>query len=99
MAYRIEETRTFRRWLDQLKDIGARARIVVRLQRAEIGHLGDSRSLGRGLHEMRVHSGPGYRIYLAMRGPELIVVLCGGDKSTQTRDVALAYRLLESHDA
>jgi len=99
MAYRIAETKVFRRWLEGLKDLGARARIVIRLQRASLGHLGDSRSLGRGLRELRVHSGPGYRIYFVTRGPDLLVVLCGGEKSTQERDFALAHRLLESDDA
>lgn len=99
MAYRIAETRIFRRWLESLKDLRARARIVIRLQRASLGHLGDSRSLGRGLRELRVHSGPGYRIYFVVRGPDCLVVLCGGEKSTQDRDIALAYRLSESHDA
>jgi len=98
MAYRIAETKIFRRWLESLKDLRARARIVIRLQRASLGHL-VIRGRWTRAPGVACAYGPGYRIYFVVRGPDLLVVLCGGEKSTQDRDIALAYRLLESHDA
>ncbi len=84
---------SFRSWLTALKDGKARNRITVRITRAEAGLLGDVKSIADGVSEMRVDYGPGYRLYLTRRGNALIVLLCGGDKGSQTRDIALAKAL------
>lgn len=81
----------FSEWLDSLRDIKARAQIKKRLRRAELGNLGEYNSVGHGVHEMKIHFGPGYRVYFGMEEQRLIVLLCGGDKSTQSKDVKLAH--------
>jgi len=83
---------SFRSWLTALEDRKARNRITVRITRAEAGLLGDVKSIGDGVSEMRVDYGPGYRLYFTRRGNALIVLLCG-DKGSQTRDIALAKAL------
>lgn len=90
---KVLQTETFRRWLHGLRDDGAVVRITARLRRAVQGNLGDVRSVGDGIFEMRLRYGPGYRIYFTRRGPELIVLLCGGDKDSQRRDIERAKRL------
>ncbi len=89
----LKQTPTFRRWFDQLKDRRARVLIASRLDRLSLGHAGDAKPVGEGVSELRVHYGPGYRIYFRRRGEEIIVILCGGDKSDQTRDIAAALEL------
>lgn len=89
----IQQTDTFSRWLRALRDLHARAGIVRRLSRAQAGNLGDVKSVGDGVSEMRVDVGPGYRLYFTRRGDALILLLCGGDKSSQARDIMLAKRL------
>ena len=91
--YTILRSTTFDRWLKRLRDRQAVNRIVVRLLAAEDGHLGDVNSVGGGVSEMRIQHGPGYRIYFVMRGAKLIVLLCGGDKDSQRRDIARAKRI------
>jgi putative addiction module killer protein len=86
--YTIEETDRFRNWIKSLRDRQARAVINVRLRRLERGNLGDVKTVGGGGSELRVKHGPGYRVYVAMRGNAVVVLLCGGDKGTQTRDIA-----------
>jgi putative addiction module killer protein len=90
----IYETATgnspFAEWLQGLRDRGARARIRVRIDRASLGNLGDCKPVGAGVLELRIDYGPGYRVYLAEDGPALMLLLCGGDKSSQSRDVELA---------
>jgi putative addiction module killer protein len=86
----VRETPTSRRWLDGLRDVQARARIVARLVRVSLGNLGDAKSVGDGVSELRIDYGPGYRVYFIWRGQELVVLLCGGDKSGQARDIARA---------
>lgn len=81
---------TFDRWLSGLRDIRAAARIQARLDRLAFGNPGDVKPVGEGISEMRIDHGPGYRIYFMRRGALVIVLLCGGDKSSQTRDIALA---------
>lgn len=80
-------TKEFLRWIDGLADRKARVRIAVRLTRAEAGHFGDCKPVGDGVSEMRVDHGPGYRIYFTRRGGTVYVLLIGGDKSTQARDI------------
>ncbi|RVU13880.1 type II toxin-antitoxin system RelE/ParE family toxin [Methylobacterium oryzihabitans] len=89
----VRRTPTFAAWLDGLRDRRAVARIAARLDRLAFGHLGDVKPIGGGLSELRIHHGPGYRIYLAQRGGALVILLCGGDKSTQAQDIAAAKRL------
>ena len=91
----VRQTAEFRGWLHRLQDANAAARIVARIRRMELGNLGDSKSLGAGLMEMRVDYGPGYRIYFVHRGPAIVVLLCAGDKRTQRRDIRRARELAE----
>jgi len=77
----------------RLKDGRARALIASRLDRLAYGHVGDAKAVGDGIFELRIHHGPGYRVYFTKRGNEVIVLLCGGDKGSQRRDVAMAKRL------
>lgn len=89
----IRQTDWFAKWLAGLRDERAKARILKRLDRARDGNLGDIAAVGGGVSEMRIFYGPGYRIYFTQRGSGLIVLLCGGDKSTQIADIEEA-RLL-----
>ena len=93
VMYTILRSATFNRWLSGLRDRQAVDRIVARLLAAEDGHLGDVRSVGGGVSEMRIQYGPGYRVYFITRGAELIVLLCGGDKDSQRRDIERAKRM------
>jgi putative addiction module killer protein len=93
-VYTLRQTQEFQDWLDGLKDLRARIRIVARLRIAEAGNLGDWKSVGGDVSEMRVDVGPGYRLYFTRRGSLLIVMLAGGDKSTQSRDIKRAQRIL-----
>ena len=94
-VYQLQRTDAFDKWLAGLLDAKGKARILARLESVRLGNLGDSKSLGGGLHELRVFAGPGYRVYFAPRGKIVIVLLCGGDKSSQVRDIARARRLLK----
>ena len=89
----VRQTTRFATWLAGLRDERAKARILKRLDRAGNGNLGDVASVGGGVSEMRIFYGPGYRVYFVRRGSELIVLLCGGDKSTQGADVKEARAL------
>lgn len=91
----IVETAVFRDWLDSLRDRAARVRIDDRLKRLASGNAGDTKSVGRNVRELRLHFGPGYRVYYIWRGETLIVLLSGGDKSSQARDIAKAKQLAE----
>jgi putative addiction module killer protein len=86
----IVETGAFQRWMGALKDGMAKARILARLKRASMGNLGDWKSVGGGVAEMRITHGPGYRIYFCRRGDRLIIILAGGTKRTQDADIAKA---------
>src|SRR6266545_1111133 len=86
----LRQTAIFSLWLRTLRDQRAKARIVARIRRASFGNVGDVRSVGAGVSEMRIDHGPGYRVYFVRRGDTLIVLLCGGDKSTQDRDIEKA---------
>jgi len=87
----------FREWLHSLRDVQARARIRVRLDRVRLGNLGDCRPVGEGVTELRLDFGPGYRLYLGQDGDMLVILLCGGDKRTQSRDIATAKQYWQSY--
>src|SRR3972149_6335184 len=89
----IRKTETFAKWLDGLRDIHARARVQVRVERLAEGNPGDVRAVGAGVSEMRIDYGPGYRVYYTQRGREVVVLLVGGDKRTQAADIKTALRL------
>jgi putative addiction module killer protein len=89
----IRESAVFSLWLRSLRDSQARTRIAVRVRRLAFGNYGDVQPVGEGVSELRLHFGPGYRVYFVQRGQVLIVLLCGGEKSTQDRDIAEAKRL------
>ena len=86
----IRETSTFKKWLSKLRDFRAKARILFRLAQVEGGNLGDYKSVGEGVSEMRIDYGPGYRLYFARNGDSIVILLIGGDKSTQDRDIEKA---------
>jgi len=89
----LKQTETFRKWRGKLTDERVRALLAARLDRLAFGHFGDVAPVGDGISELRIHHGPGYRIYFHLRGASLIILLCGGDKSTQSRDIKTAKRL------
>ncbi len=89
----IRQTTVFREWLENLVDGRAIERIVQRIVRLQAGLLGDVKPVGAGISELRIDYGPGYRLYFVQRGDVLIVLLCGGDKRTQRRDIARAKAL------
>ena len=91
--FEIRKTETYARWLDGLRDIRARARVQVRVERLAAGNPGDVRPVGEGVSEMRIDYGPGYRVYYTQRGREEVVLLAGGDKGTQATDIKTALRL------
>lgn len=84
----VRQTPRFATWLNGLRDDRAKAKILKRIDRARNGNLGDVRGVGDSVSEMRIFHGPGYRVYFVRRGAELILLLCGGDKSSQERDIA-----------
>ncbi len=92
--FRVQLTDVFSKWLAELRDVRAKARILARLDSARLGNLGDSKRIGGGLNEMRVDVGPGYRLYFIRRQTYVVVLLCGGDKSTQQRDIARAKSMM-----
>ena len=89
----IIESSTFKRWVRGLRDRAAVARINARLRNVTNGHFGDVRAVGDGVSEMRIQSGPGYRVYFIRDGAEVVVLLCGGDKNSQIKDIQLAKQI------
>jgi putative addiction module killer protein len=89
----IRKTDTYARWLDSLRDIHARARVLARVERLAAGNPGDVKPVGEGVSELRIAYGPGYRVYFKMRGRTVILLLAGGDKRTQATDIKTALRL------
>jgi len=89
----IRKTDVFVKWLDGLRDIRARSRVLVRIERMASGNPGDVKPVGEGVSELRVDYGPGYRVYFVKQGQTVIVLLAGGDKSTQATDIRTAIRL------
>ena len=90
---RVEQTDVYREWIDVLKDRAGRARILVRVDRLIQGNPGHRRDLTGGVSELKIDFGPGYRVYYAERGTRLLLLLAGGDKSTQHKDIATAIKL------
>lgn len=84
------------KWLDGLKDRRAAARILVRIERLALGNPGDIKPVGGGVSELRIDYGPGYRVYLAKKGETVIILLCGGDKTSQRKDIAAALKMAAS---
>ena len=91
--YKVLETNNFLKWLDGLKDLQTRIRLARRLDKARLGNLGDVKALNNGVYEMREKFGPGWRMYYLLRGKTIIVMLGGGDKSSQSNDIKAAKRL------
>lgn len=89
----IRKTNHFAKWLDGLNDLRGRARVLVRIERLAMGHPGDVRPVGEGVSEMRIDHGPGYRVYYKQIGQVVIVLLAGGDKGSQAKDIKTALRL------
>jgi len=89
----LRKTETYARWLDGLRDIRARARVLARVERLAAGNPGDVKPVGEGVSELRIDYGPGYRVYFTLRGRTVIILLAGGDKRTQTTDIKTALRL------
>ncbi len=92
----VRQTEAFSAWLHDLRDPNAVARVVVRIRRMEQGNPGDARSVGEGVIEMRIPYGPGYRVYYLHRRPRIVILICGGDKSTQRQDIKRAQMLAET---
>ena len=95
MTAQIKATLRFTDWLDRLKDRQSRARIQARIERLATGNPGKYRNLKRGVSELKIDVGPGYRVYYTHRQDILIILLCGGDKSTQSADIRLAYEMID----
>jgi len=91
--FELKQTETFRKWRMALRDERAKGLIASRLDRLAYGHAGDAAPVGEGISELRIHYGPGYRIYFRKRGAVVILLLCGGDKSSQIKDIKLAKKL------
>lgn len=89
----IHKTDTFAKWIDGLQDIRARARILVRIERLAAGNPGDVKPAGEGISEMRIDYGPGYRVYFKKIGQKIVILLAGGDKNSQSKDIKIALRL------
>lgn len=92
----VRQTPAFSTWLHALKDVRARARINARIDRLSFGNLGDVKPVGGGVSELRIEYGPGYRVYFVQHGRALVILLCGGDKSTQDRDIRTAKALAQN---
>jgi putative addiction module killer protein len=95
-VFEVRKTDEFARWLDGLRDVRARARVLVRIERVVAGNFGDSKPVGPGVSELRIDHGPGYRVYFTRQGQWIVILLAGGDKSTQASDIKTAIRLARS---
>lgn len=98
-SFTILTTRYFNGWYDRLRDSSAKIRIDARILRLASGNVGDVRSVGGGVWELRIHYGPGYRVYFAVQGSEVVLLLAGGDKSSQRDDIRRAHRLASDPEA
>jgi putative addiction module killer protein len=86
----IRQTTEYEAWFDKLRDVQAKARILARIRRLSLGNFGDVKPVGEGVSELRITYGPGYRVYVKQQGDVLVILLCGGDKSSQKRDIERA---------
>ena len=93
--YQLQQTDVFASWLVGLRDVRAQARILARLESARLGNLGDCKAIGSGIREMRIHTGPGYRVYFVQKKRVILLLLCGGSKAGQTRDIARAKKIAQ----
>ena len=93
--FQLQQTEIFAKWLAALRDARAKARLLARLDSARLGNLGDAKPVGGGVSEMRIDVGPGIRVYFTRRRRIIVILLCGGDKSTQTRDITRAQRMAQ----
>jgi putative addiction module killer protein len=91
----VRKTEVFAKWIDDLDDLKAKAKILVRIERLTLGNPGDVKPVGSGISEMRIQYGPGYRVYFFQDGKRLIILLAGGDKSTQSKDIRVAKNLAQ----
>jgi len=89
----VRETEAFSQWLSGLRDARVKAEVARRVRRLALGNPGDVKPVGGGVSELRIHYGPGYRVYFVQRGSLMIILLCGGDKSSQAKDIASALKL------
>ena len=89
----IRQTTVYRKWFDRIRDRQLRARILARVRRLSLGNPGDCKAIGEGVLELRIDHGPGYRVYFVQRGEALVILLAGGDKRSQDRDIATALEL------
>jgi putative addiction module killer protein len=92
----LRKTETFARWLDELRDLRARARVQVRIERLAAGNAGNVKAVGEGVSELRIDYGPGYRVYFTKRGRSVVILLAGGVKRTQAADIRIAQPLADS---
>jgi putative addiction module killer protein len=92
----LSKTEIFAKWIDGLPDIRARARILARIERLAAGNPGDVKAVGEGVSELRIDYGPGYRVYYKKHGRELVILLAGGEKRTQAKDIKTALRLAQN---
>jgi putative addiction module killer protein len=95
-VYQLQQTDVFEKWLVGVRDIRAKARVLARLESVRLGNLGDVRSVGGKVSEMRIDAGAGYRVYFTRRRQVVLILLCGGDKSSQERDIARAKRIAQA---
>ena len=94
----VRELDRFSKWFGELRDGQAKAKILARVRRLSLGNAGDVKSVGQRVSEMRIDHGPGYRLYFTERGSSVVILLCGGDKSSQSRDIQIAHRLAAELD-
>ncbi len=95
---KVRQTPTYEKWFGGLRDLRARAQINRRVERLEAGNPGDVAPIGDGISEMRIHYGPGYRLYFTLHGSAWVLLLCGGEKGSQARDIAAAKRMAKELD-
>lgn len=91
----IRETDTYKKWFHSLNDKRAKARIDVRIKRVSLGNFGDAQPVGNGVSELKIDYGAGYRVYFVKQGNLIVILLCGGDKSTQSKDIQKAHELAQ----
>ncbi len=94
--FKLRKTEVYAKWLDSLRDVHTRARILARIERLASGNPGDVKPVGEGVSELRIDYGPGYRVYYKKQSQEIVILLVGGDKRTQTNDIKTALRLAQN---